>query len=110
MHDLSFDDSGDPLTEYLSDIFGIEGISELKHPDIRILITKDYGGLRGMGEFLPGSDMTHLLTVKDDVRVLGRERSSNKPVIVSSKMGGEETYYIGTNMLRASLHTSIGWK
>ena len=110
MHDLSFDDSGDPLTEFLSDIFGVEGISELKHPDIRILITEGFGGLRGMREFLPGSGMAHLLTVKDDVRVLGRERSSNKPVIVSSKIGGGEAYYIGTNMFRASLHASIGWK
>ena len=91
-------------------MFGIEGISKLKHPDIRILIAEVFGGLRGMREFLPGSGMAHLLTVRDDVRVLGMERNSKKPVIVSSKIGGGEAYYFGTNMFGASLHAYIGWK
>jgi len=59
-------------------MFGIEGISKLKRPDIRILIAEDFGGLRGMREFLPGSGMAHLLTVRDDIRVLGRGSATQK--------------------------------
>jgi len=45
-----------------------------------------------------------------NVKVLGRDHRSNKPVIVSSKFGEGESYYIGTSMFEASLHASIGRK
>lgn len=110
VRDLEYREDEEPLTPYHEKVFGIEKIQAQKQLSRYIILTETFGNLREGEDHLSAGRENKLLTVKEDTMVLGRDRRSNMPIIVSSRVGNGEAYYIGTNMFEASLHASIGWK
>ena len=92
LRDLRFNENGEPLTAYLTKVFGIR---ELQAPDqarFHIVLTETFGDLKEGIDSLPVSKESILLMVREDVKVVGKTSRSNKPIIVSSKFGKGEAY------------------
>ncbi|RJS93931.1 hypothetical protein CW705_00890 [Candidatus Bathyarchaeota archaeon] len=110
LRDLRFNENGEPLTAYLTKVFGIRKLQAPDQARFYIVLTETFGDLKEGIDSLPVSKESILLMVRKDIKVVGKTSRSNKPIIVSSKFGKCKAYYVGTNMFEASLHASIGWK